>query len=49
MNEEKRINASYEIIESVPLGVRNWRSVITRKSRTRMSAGIAKTERLCLL
>ena len=44
MNEEKRINAGYEIIESCTIG--STESVITRKPPTLMSAGIAKTERI---
>lgn len=46
MNEEKRINAGYEIIESCTIGSTELVSVITRKPRTLMSAGIAKTERI---
>lgn len=46
MNEEKRINAGYEIIESCTIGSTELVIGHNPKAPTLMSAGIAKTERI---
>ena len=45
MNEEKRINGGYEIIESCTIGSNELVIGHTQKLLIRMSAGIVKTAR----
>ena len=46
MNEEKRINGGYEIIESCTIGNNELSLVITPKPPTRMCVGIVRTDRI---
>lgn len=46
MNEEKRMNGGYEIIESCQMGVQSLLSGITPKPRTLMCVGTVRTDQI---